>query len=1729
MEKNIFDIPMELTGLEKIPVPTTYDSSGEIVNSEASENTNANNLTEYQKIGVEAKIERAIENMGSVKASNDDYNELWSYDDFDNAYNSGISYEEKQAFTFWIENKLGRRQTGFFARYSLNRTPEEIQMLRNSDDGLALEPSVYKRVVKLMEAGALFFDLTNNEYCPKYIFTTGNLWRKRNMMIDGNEGDKIKEIFGEEAYYQHKTAMESAFLKVYSNRIKLSGVDLDKCLNIDINSDIAKNVKIKEIILPDGKKVREKFKVAKNNRGGLDFTKGRGAKRTGRAEEHTFKELSLREAFIYWLRKSVRDGNTTGINMFGMDWLDVYNQYYLRNKKGLGGLDPNEKFKRQEQAVRIGMNIFSDFLQRGISGQAKLLIETMWNEKYNHFPNIWDESKCEYVGGIDNKEYLEVDGTKVAKVTGQVPIGFQMAKRYGGKQDAPYLIDIRTEKRRSLSFNTITQFQSLLAYGVGVGKTWCAIYQVAQALELGICKRPIFVLPNQVYPQFVKEIKSILPQYKVNALYNLSGAFLEMAENIEDNTITCITETGLEKIAYSEEYQERGFTDDAMITLQQFNTGKLTEADREKIGKTYDEILSPLIKGKPKMDEFGEPINKKILADKVRFDYIVVDEAHNYKKLITSVVGKIIEEALETEMDAKQLQQREPTQFQFGGGSPTSRALRLFFLIDYIQQTNVFGNTLLLTATPFTNNPLEVWSMMTYVDREMLINTGLDASIDFFRVFGDMQFTAEATIGARIKEKFNFVGWKNVPALQNLIFSRIDYISPDEMKLPRPNKIVFPLKSITNGQTMEVRRLSQSEQISSILTMEGKQKELIEDMKEYANGTIEWMPKLWEEITREDSQGNKTKEMFPFDQSYVNQKCREERFIACEENWNLLNEPYYTKNGEAQGLGIKKLKWLVGEHELKGKKKVTIKGNVVSPNGRVEGGNLQNGYEEELIRSLFPTSKSTALLRSLVYQRQITISPYLVPFSGYKEMPTPKEFIDSSVKLKYVMGCIASVKKHHEETNTQVSGQIIHIEFGIQAFPIIAQYCIDELGFKPSEVGIICGDASLTRTMDSFKKNGKPAPMNKKLVQDRFNGLKLNAQGEYEPIDDDMRVKVLIGSETIQEGMNLQFRSSAIYQCTIGFLPTAQTQLEGRVWRQGNPYKFVRIVNPLCADSIDVFMFQKMQDKTKHINQIWNRDGQTFALDTREFSASELKEACISNPYQLAMFQADEIEKEIQNEISEIQFQKSKYDKIQNLIALKNRLIFTNGESSEINGLRFLRDAIIVDLYEWCLSSRPDLIEEQLLNKQTIVQILKELSSQKLSGNQTFTKNVLSDATLDGTEFSYTIVEILTIVAQIFKERKYTLPFGFSKSATEAVKEGDRVSFQKRGQTYEGIIKAVFDGEEYDVVLDDGKELEISKDNNNVAKIVEVTEDEKRTFGFGTNELVNLAPSLYEYTKASEQRYGESFTSFVDRLFNKISDDDGSLPEDGELYELLDGMDLSPKTFPVSKSWSALFGGSSWSYQITKTSDEDSEDNSKINYQFRNRLDSPKKMAKEFQSQIKGSYNNRYEPTWKREIEQADNEFERVLVPEGITTPSLLAEKIKSYDAEIQRLNSEMKNVKNGERIKERATEIVRKRIIETANTDNGLKEGDWEDRVKAFATLNCLLDMMADAKPQKIEVRKKEETPVTERTDELADIQERIDGLKFVLEITDEDSEEYADIQERIEGLEFAKEILEE
>jgi len=1448
---------------------------------------------------------------------------------------------------------------------------------------------------------------------------------------------------------------------------------------------------------------------------------------------------------MWWLRHSqVEERGGQGINLYGLSWIEIYNIYMLRNNKGLRSLTSAQRFQKKEEAMRVGKSLWGEFLQRGIDGDTKLLIEMDWNSKYNHNPNLWDMARCHYVEGdkgkkgrASRKQYELKSGGSVDIVQGQVPIGFTMAKRYGGDPNA-YINDVRTDKRRSLSYNTLTNYQSLLAYGVGVGKTWCAIMQVAQALELGLCKRPIFVLPNQVYPQFVKEIKSILPQYKINSLFNLRGDIMdELQESggIDENSISVVTETALQVMGFSKGYADDGFFDTAYHTLSQTLNGKMSAKEMGKMEEDNREITS-------QSDKLGRP---KVLIDKMKWDYLVVDEAHNYKKLVTTIIGKVIEQPTSAEMedDDKELQkEREKVNFQFGGGKPSSRALRLFYLTDYIQNFNKFGNTLLLTATPFTNNPLEVFSMMTYTDRNALRKGHIDASADFFKVFGNMGFNMEATIQGTIQEKFTFLGWMNVPALQNMLFNNIDFISADEIDIKRPNKIVLPFKSLLNGETNETRILAREEQVSSIITMTEKQKELIDTLKDYANRQIEWMPSLYERVV--DREKDETI-LYPYNQEYIDEKIETDVYVASPTMWNTTN---LIKEES-------KIKWLVGEHQIGKRKKVKI-----LPNYQNDAGNwnLENGYTPEQIREVgsFSEDVSTALLRSLTFQRQITISPYLYNASGDKiedmgddGLPTPKQYIESSSKLKYVMGCIKSVKEHHEKSNTAMSGQIIYMEFGIRAFPLIAQYLIDELGFEPNEVGIICGDKKLTRVMSNVDKKGNPKPQHKSIVQNCFNGLIQKGDGDFEEMSDKQRCKVLIGSETISEGMNLQFKSSVIYQCFLPFNPTNQVQLEGRVWRQGNPYKFVRIVNPLCADSIDIFMFQKMQDKAKYINQIWNRNGQTFMIDAREFDPMELKEACISNPYQLAKFQTDEIKKEIQTDIQTNNYEKSKYDNVK--LMLDKSVLMQFGDFPSIlretqyeanqgkGGVKFKRflDGNMMALYQMLRTLRPDMIEKDMFSE-SFYEYLATLKSQILTrfdnekGYNTNWYQNDSQIRVGESDLNYTLVEILELVRDFIKARKISLPFGFSKEALEDIVVKDKVMFTRRGERLEGVVVEVYDKDfEFDFVVEveqDGrvKEVDVRERDNDVKKVVEVKKKKGKKgkedsgvklIGWGTKEFLELLPLLQEYTRGRDN---------FEEMYEEWWDNDIAFPSLNEM--------------PFRYQYASLLAQNSW--QLNDKEDFERRYSEDFNNDKKIRSLLNQKFLKNMHH-AGGENFTRYEATYLREVENAYSTFELQMKPQGIETITQLNDKIESFNVEVERLNEELKNVGRGERIQERAQAIILKREQENARKDQSLKEGDWEVRVDDFASLNCILDMLADTeKKKKLVIKEKEVPDVEEPTDEIEEAEEvveettseadvikmKIDALKGLLVIYDEGSDEYLDKEMKIDALQGLLSIYE-
>ena len=272
--------------------------------------------------------------------------------------------------------------------------------------------------------------------------------------------------------------------------------------------------------------------------------------------------------------------------------------------------------------------------------------------------------------------------------------------------------------------------------------------------------------------------------------------------------------------------------------------------------------------------------------------------------------------------------------------------------------------------------------------------------------------------------------------------------------------------------------------------------------------------------------------------------------------------------------------------------------------------NYLTSEQYEMLNENFTETQKGAILTHILNARLIAISPYLSPYYEGEE-PSLEEFIEDSPKLKQTMDLIRQNKNDIPD-----SGQIIYSELAVSEFPKLREYLVREVGYKPEEVGVITGATS------------KP---NRLKIQDDFNSGK---------------IKVVIGSEAIQEGMNLQENTTDIYMLSLPYNFTSLRQVEGRAWRQGNRNENVRINFMLTNDSIDVFMLQKLQSKQARYLEAMKKGADV--LDISDISTQEMKTAIITNPETRANIEIELMKKQIETEknkfLADSAFVLRKYD-----------------------------------------------------------------------------------------------------------------------------------------------------------------------------------------------------------------------------------------------------------------------------------------------------------------------------------------------------------------------------------------------------------------------------------------------------------------------------------------------------
>ena len=407
-----------------------------------------------------------------------------------------------------------------------------------------------------------------------------------------------------------------------------------------------------------------------------------------------------------------------------------------------------KRMARSETADRL----FDKYLHEGLSPELSAKVESEYNKRFNSYV-IPDYSKLPlFIEGMSR----EKDGHKFKLYDQQI---------------------------KGVSF-LCNKGNGLLAYDVGVGKTAAGIVATVNQIQTGRSKRPLIIVPNAVYAKWYKDIQDLFPGIQVNDLYNLNKESSSKYRNAEDphkldipeNSISLVTYEALKNITFTDESCEKELFEDYSKLLSEDFDG----SSREN-AQSADKI-------KGVIGAASQVKNSNyVFFEDCGFDNITVDEAHNFKNLWTVPKPKNKGESNE-----------------FSGiptGRPSARALKLFAMTQLTQRHNDDRNVFLLTATPFTNSPLEIYSMLSYVGRKRLIDSGIYSLRDFCTEFAHTKLELGVNSKGDIDQKQVMKDWKELPALQKILTEFIDKVDGEELK-----EIIRP-KKFTHVQEIEMSDL----------------------------------------------------------------------------------------------------------------------------------------------------------------------------------------------------------------------------------------------------------------------------------------------------------------------------------------------------------------------------------------------------------------------------------------------------------------------------------------------------------------------------------------------------------------------------------------------------------------------------------------------------------------------------------------------------------------------------------------------------------------------------------------------------------------------------------------------------------------------------------------------------------------------------------------------------------
>ena len=404
---------------------------------------------------------------------------------------------------------------------------------------------------------------------------------------------------------------------------------------------------------------------------------------------------------------------------------------YFENEKGTkqAVINAKETAIAQEKQMQI-KQVFTDWIWKDPERRRRLC--ERYNERFNAIrPREYDGSHLRFHGMNPEIRLMPHQKNAVARVL------------YGGN--------------------------TLLAHCVGAGKTYEMTAAAMESKRLGLCQKPMFVVPNHLIEQWASEFLQLYPA--ANLLVATRKDFEKknrkrfcsrIATGEYDAVI--LGHSQFEKIPISKERQEALLTQE----IEAVSCG-IQELKRQGGERISVKALERMKKGlETKLKKLSDQSRKDdvVTFEELGVDRLFIDEAHYYKNLFLYTKMRNVAGIAQTE---------------------ALKSTDLYLKCRYLDELTKGRGVVFATGTPVSNSMTELYTMQRYLEYDRLKEMGLEAFDAWASTFGETVTAIElAPEGTGYRAKTRFAKFYNLPELMTMFKEIADIQTADMLNLPVP-------------------------------------------------------------------------------------------------------------------------------------------------------------------------------------------------------------------------------------------------------------------------------------------------------------------------------------------------------------------------------------------------------------------------------------------------------------------------------------------------------------------------------------------------------------------------------------------------------------------------------------------------------------------------------------------------------------------------------------------------------------------------------------------------------------------------------------------------------------------------------------------------------------------------------------------------------------------------------